>query len=63
MNVFKNVQMTLKLKHCFICESFNLIHVIICDTFNEEYIGEAREGRTKLGGRVRVYCQHIWQPQ
>ena len=29
----------------------------------EEYIGETGEGKTKLRGKVRVYRQHIWQPQ
>ena len=42
---------------------FKLIYVIICDTCKEEYIGETGEGKTKLRDRVRVYRQHIWQPQ
>ena len=28
-----------------------------------KYIGETGEGKTKLRDRVRVYCQHIRQPQ
>ena len=39
------------------------LYVIICDTCKEEYIGETGEGKTKLGDRVRVYRQHIRQPQ
>ena len=42
---------------------FNLIYVVICGTCKEEYIGEAGEGKTKLRDRVRVYRQHIRQPQ
>ena len=29
----------------------------------EEYIGETGERKTKLRGKVRVYRQHIRQPQ
>ena len=47
----------------FTCDSFNLIYVVICGTCKEEYIGETREGKTKLRDRVRVYHQHIRQPQ
>ena len=60
---FKNVQITFKLKNCFTCNSFNVIYVVICGTCKEEYIGETGEGKTKLRDRVRVYCQHIRQPQ
>ena len=42
-----------KLKHRFVCDSFNLIYVIICDTWKEEYNGDA-------GRKER---QHIWKPQ
>ena len=45
------------------CKISNLIYVIICSTFNEEYIGETGEGKTRVCGRVRVYRQHIRQPQ
>ena len=47
----------------FTCHSFNLIYVVICDTCKEEYIGETWEGKTKVRDRVRVYRQHIRQPQ
>ena len=59
----KNVQITFKLKNRFTCDIFNLIHVVICGTCKEEYIGETGERKTKLRDRVRVYRQHIWQPQ
>ena len=58
---FKNVQITFKLKNCFTCDSFNLVYVVICDTCKEEYIGETREGKTKLRDRVRVYQQPHYQ--
>ena len=60
---FKNVQITFKLKNCFTCHSFNLIYVVICGACKEEYIAETGEGKTKLRDGVRVYRQHIWQPQ
>ena len=60
---FKNVQITFKLKNRFTCDSFNLIYVVICGTCKEEYIVETEEGKTKLRDRVRVYRQHIRQPQ
>ena len=60
---FTNVQITFKLKNRFTCDSFNLIYVVIYDTFTEEYIGETWEGKTKLNDRVRVFHQHIRQPQ
>ena len=60
---FKNVQITFKLKNCFTCDSFNLLYVVICGTCKEEYIEETGEGKTKLRDWVRVYCQHIQQPQ
>ena len=41
---------------------FNL-YVLICDTCKEKYIEETGEGKIKLRDRVRVYCQHIRQPQ
>ena len=37
--------------------------MVICDTCKEEYFGETGEGKTKLSDRVRVYHQHIQQPQ
>ena len=60
---FKNVQIIFKLKNRFTCDSLHLIYVVICGTCKEECIGETREGKTKLRDRVRVYRQHIWQPQ
>ena len=57
---FKNVQITFKLKNCY---SFHLIYVVICDTCRKEYIGETREGKTELRDRLRVYRQHVQQPQ
>ena len=62
-HIFKNVQITINLKNYFTCDSFSLLYVLICDTYKEEYIGETGEGKTKLRDRVRVYCQHIQQPQ
>ena len=57
----KNIQITFKLKNRFIFDSFNLIYVVICDICKRGiYLGE---GKTKLRDRVRVYWQHIRQPQ
>ena len=39
------------------------MYIVICGTCNEDYIGETGERKTKLRDRVRVYCQHIRQPQ
>ena len=44
---FKNVQINLKLKNRFICDSFNLIYVATCDTCKEEYIEETGERKAK----------------
>ena len=60
---FKNVQKTFFLKSEMSCDSSNLIYVIICSSCGEEYIGETGMGKTKLRDRVRVYRQHIRQPQ
>ena len=60
---FKNVQITFKLKNCLTCYSFNLIYVVIYGACKEEYIAGTGEGKTKLRDGVRVYRQHIWQPQ
>ena len=46
-----------------ICESNDLVHVGTCSTCNEEYIGETGEEKTRVRGRVRVYRQHMRQPQ
>ena len=37
--------------------------VIICDTCKEKCIGQTGEAKTKLRDRVRLYRQHIQQPQ
>ena len=60
---FKHVQITFKLRNRFTCDSFNLIYVLICDKCKQEYTEETEEGKTKLRDRVKVYRQHIRQPQ
>ena len=45
------------------CESNDLIYVVIYSTCNEECIGETGEGKTRVRCRVRVYRQHMRQPQ
>ena len=60
---FKTTQKTFTLKSSFNCDSFNLVYVIICQTCFQEYIGETGEGRTVLRDRVRIYVQHIKNPQ
>ena len=45
------------------CESFNVIYVLICSGCLEEYLGETSMGKTKLSDLVRVYRQHIKQPE
>ena len=61
---FKNVgkqQFFLKTK--MTCDSRNLIYVVIRPTCKEEYIGETGIGDSKLRDRVRIYRQHIRQPE
>ena len=60
---FKNAHITFKLKNRFTCDSFNLIYFVFRDKCKEEYVGETREGKTKLRDRIRVYRQHMRQPQ
>ena len=61
---FRNVQIRFKLKHRSAYDSFNLICRHLWHLwYKEEYIGETGEGKTKQRDRVRVYHQHIWQPQ
>ena len=60
---FKNVDKTFNLKTYFSCDSYNLLYIIICPTCGEEYTGETGIGKTKLRDRVRVYRQHIRQPE
>ena len=43
--------------------SFNLVYIVICYTCKKEYIGETGEGKTEIRERVKVYCQHMRQPQ
>ena len=45
------------------CDSANLIYVVICSGCNGEYIGETGINKQKLRDRVRVYRQHICQPE
>ena len=45
------------------CDSFNVIYVVICSGCGEEYIGESGIGKQKVRDRVRIYRQHIRQPE
>ena len=45
------------------CNSFNVIYVLICSGFLEKCIGETGVGKTRLRYRIRVYRQHIKQPE
>ena len=45
------------------CNSFNAIYVLIYSGCLEEYIGEEGVGKTRLRYRVRVYRQHVKQPE
>ena len=60
---FKNADKTFNLKTYFSCYSYTLFYIIICPTCDEEYTGETGIGKTKLRDRVRVYRQHIRQPE
>ena len=60
---FKNVDETFNLKTYFSCDSYNLLYIIICPTCGEQYTGETGVGKTKLRNRIRVYRQHIRQPE
>ena len=62
-HIFKNSKTKFMLKTPITCDSSNLIYVIICPTCKEEYIGETGEGSSKLKDRVRIYRQHIRQPE
>ena len=62
-HTFKNVYKTLTLKTPMSCNSFNVINVLICSAFLQEYIGETGVGKTRLRDSVRVYRQHIKQPE
>ena len=60
---FKNVDKTFNLKAHFSCDSSNLLYIVICPTCGEVYTGETGVGKTKLRDSVRVYRQHIRQPE
>ena len=45
------------------CKCSDSVHLAICSKCNEEYIGETREGKTRVPKRVQVYQQQIRQPQ
>ena len=60
---FKNVDKTFNLKAHFSCVSSNLLYIVICPTCGEEYTGETVVDKTKLRDCVRVYLQHIRQPE
>ena len=60
---FKNVDKAFNLKAHFSCDSSNLLCIVICSTCGEEYTSETGIGKTKLRDRVRVYRQHIRQPE
>ena len=60
---FKNVDETFNLKAHFSCDSYNLLYIVICPTCGEEYTSETGVGKSKLRDRVRVYWQHIRQPE
>ena len=62
-HTFKTTGDIFYLKENMTCESSDLIYVVICSTCNKEYIGETGEGKTRVRDRVRVYRQHIRQPQ
>ena len=51
------------IKTHFSCDSSNLLYIIICPTYFEEYTDKTKIGITKLTDRVRVYRQHIRQPE
>ena len=42
---------------------YYLLYVAIFPTCKKEYIGESRIGNSKLRDRVRIYRQHIQQPE
>ena len=60
---FKDVGKQFFLKMKMTCASRNLIYVFICPTCKEEYIDETGIGDSKLRDRVRIYWQHIRQPE
>ena len=45
------------------CDSKNLIYVVIYPACKEECLDETGTGDSKLRDRVRIYRQHIRQPE
>ena len=60
---FKNVDETFNLKAHLSCDSSNLFYIVTCPTCGGEYTGETGVGKTRPRDRVRVYRQHIRQPE
>ena len=60
---FKKVNKTFTLKTPMSSNSFNVIYLLICSGCLKEYIGETGVGKPKLRDRVKVYRQHIKQPE
>ena len=60
---FKNVGKQFFLKTKMTCDNKNLVYVVICPTCKEEYISETGIGDSKLRDKVRIYRQHIQQPE
>ena len=60
---FKNTGKQFYLKTKMTRDTKNLINLVICPTCKEEYIGKTRTGDSKLRDRVRIYRQHIRQPE
>ena len=59
--LFKQVGYKFSLKMS--CDSLNVIYVVICSGCGEEYIEESDIRKQKLRFRVRIYRQHIRQPE
>ena len=55
--------MKVLLKTPISCNSSNVIYVFIFSGCLEEHIGEKGVDKTRLRDRVRVYMQHIKQPE
>ena len=60
---FKSVGKQFFLKTKMTCHSRNFIYVVICPTCKEEYNDETGIGDSKLRDRIRIYRQHIRQPE
>ena len=60
---FENVGKEFFLKTKLTCDSRNLIYIVICPTCKEEQISETGIGNSKLKDRVKIYIQHIRQPE